>query len=726
MYQVGVVQNESEMMRYSWADLRPTLEHFGYEIRGFTGENVAELVAHLDDYDAVILATNSCNSARILDILRREGRTPFRNWLLKGRGLFIGYQAKLGESDSYGFLPEDLEIRACNRSRDKERTIDGNLVSNDLATAHPIMTFPNAIEISAIETQCRHNNLVEGLYWAYLEPIKDELYDQILIDAKYPQSRPIMICSRSDLPGRVVAASLVVDWQGHNALWENVIKYVTEGRPSIAIVSRRGQRVRSFSYLVSTARQKKLPVAGYDVENIEEVQNFPIGPHDILIIDPAWDAQEILDLHNSRSLMRSGGFNRVFFFENTRAGDVVVNSLSHFKDFGRIAQNGLTWLTSAFPSEGRPYWAGSFWTTIDVLKTLRTFGHPIDQYESRIGVELRKHDIDGSYDEVLGPTCGLLQVYSWFYGKSDERFKRTLRWILDHLEGKTLYERAGAVCVLCDLNVGLDSDRIQAYRNEFTMADTDAGNEFAVERYIRVLLDLGFSKDAERQAVRLKDLQDVRTGKWINTTNTSATVLTLLDLQEALPQKAELIEEMLFRAVQYIKNGYKEDLFSWNEDHLSTALALRALKRFESTFTFPVDELLVSLSAVREEAPRRIAIDEATQLNAHLQRTVNRLRSDLLSERKSGLFAKYVAVPSVGLCLAFVSFIIIFLFFVYEKGRLSEAAILAADAVVATRRTILPILAIVTTTIFLGLLRKFALMPKWLARFVMFWKSNKV
>ena len=71
MYRIALIQNESEMMRYSWADIRPMVERLGYGFDGFTAENIEDLYPRLktDQYDAIIIASNACNDKAVRESL---------------------------------------------------------------------------------------------------------------------------------------------------------------------------------------------------------------------------------------------------------------------------------------------------------------------------------------------------------------------------------------------------------------------------------------------------------------------------------------------------------------------------------------------------------------------------------------------------------------------------------------------------------------------------------
>jgi hypothetical protein len=674
-------------------------------------------------YDALFVAANACSNNRSLTALRSQRDSTIKEFLEAGKGLYIGHQAKIHENPSFGFLPEIFDLTTIVRPRAEERTTDADLKIVSSEAQHPIVTFPRKVDVRAIMSQCVNNNLVEGVYWDYLKPGSEGAYQPLLVDAKYEPQRDILVVSRTDLTPRIVISTLVVEWQGHDTLWENLVRYVVEGRPSLAVVSKLGTSSNNFRYLTSTIDVKKLPSAKYSFRSLDELKKVSVGPHDALIFDPAWPEKEVLDYYKGLLGTADTGISRIYFFSSTPQGDVIVNSISRFKEFNRISRNALTWLTSLRSESNQAYWGGSFWTTIDVLATLQEFGYPIKQYERILKAELQKHDIDGSYDEVLGPTCGLLEVYFWLYGKEDARYSRTLDWILSHMSGKTLYERASALETIVRLGETVEPHKLAEFKNEVVSVQSEAQNEFVIHRYVRCLLTCGFSSEAQMFALKLVTLQNKSDGGWINVSNTAATTLTLIRLQSAALKPDHDIDEMIFRGIQFIKSTYSEAKWSWENDPLATALALRALRQFEQLVTFPIDELLFSLQGVNKEARSLIAIEAATKQNMKLLQDLNdmsqqcdtgltALNSSLEKERRDSKFSKILSVVAVGFMMVGLSVGMWLLKYLINNHKLTNVFAVGAAFLSQTSVELISTLAIVPLLCVTLLLAKFDWLPK--------------
>lgn len=82
MYTVALVQNQSEMAHYGYADARPLLTDLRYDHVLYTADNIDDLRNALlrFRYDAVIFASNALNDKTIRAETEREGfRSTFRD-----------------------------------------------------------------------------------------------------------------------------------------------------------------------------------------------------------------------------------------------------------------------------------------------------------------------------------------------------------------------------------------------------------------------------------------------------------------------------------------------------------------------------------------------------------------------------------------------------------------------------------------------------------------------
>jgi DNA-binding transcriptional MerR regulator len=548
----------------------------------------------------------------------------------------------------------------------------------------------------------------------------------LIVDTKYEPQRTLLVASRTDLPPRVAISTLPIEWQGHDHLWENILRYVIEGRPSIAIVAKKGSSPESFNYLAATVNMRKLASNSYELRDLQELADLSLGVHDALVLDPSWDEREVLDLNEEIGLISPDTYSRVFYFRKSRQGDRIVSIMSNLKDFNRISRNALTWLVSQYDRE-KPYWGGSFWTTVEVMKTLHEFGRPIKQYEQGLMAEIKEHNKDGcSYDEVLGATCGLLELCYLLSGKETELYRNALQWVLRVLPEKTLYEQSTALDALLRLGEPIREALLTKFKNELMSTRKGLTNEFALHRFISTLLTCGFVQEAEQLALNLEDLQNPTDGSWINIPNTASTTLTLIHLQNRSPRPNPSIDNMIFKGVLFVKSTYSEDLYSWNNDPLATATSLRALKAFEKNIDFPIDEILRALQDVDEEARSMIAIDAAIQMNIELQEENNRLQQERVrlkdnldtmreSEAQANKFPRNLSLITSIFSSIVLSSGLAFLYYLLNNQQSANSLLaILEDFVSENLPVVISTLAVIPLILLAILLVKYQMLPKWL------------
>ena len=119
MFKIALIQNQSEMSHYGYADARDFLSKFDkYEIVLYTAQNINKLYIDINQgfVDSIIIASHAMNDITIYNALFS---TEFSDSLLKlfefGGGLLILHQLRLGEKalENYDdgkllFLPEKL------------------------------------------------------------------------------------------------------------------------------------------------------------------------------------------------------------------------------------------------------------------------------------------------------------------------------------------------------------------------------------------------------------------------------------------------------------------------------------------------------------------------------------------------------------------------------------------------------------------------------------------
>lgn len=222
MYNVALVQNQSEMAHYSHADARPILSQFDYGVALYTANNIDLLAGDLGrlHYDAVVLGSNALNDQTIRDTLCGAAfSTALASFLSKGKGLVIFHQLRLAtlEKKNLGFLPETLAQLSARVRPAGERSVDGRFAIPDQSSEHPCLLYPEAIAPQRLKEHSSTFQSLPGLYWHYWDEVAASDWDILLADPTQHSDSPraLVIAAKQTLTARIVASSIPADWQSH-------------------------------------------------------------------------------------------------------------------------------------------------------------------------------------------------------------------------------------------------------------------------------------------------------------------------------------------------------------------------------------------------------------------------------------------------------------------------------------------------------------------------------
>ena len=662
MFQFALVQNESEMLRYGWADIRPLLDELDYPYDSFTAENIGDLIIGLEGgkYDALIIATNACNDKNVHDTLVR-GQKVIEDFLGEGRGLFLSFQMRLTDRSETGFLPKDLEVAMVNRS---EAGTEGRLLVKPEAASHSVLTFPHRIQAESIVTQCLNNEFVKSLYKGYLDALNPSVYDCVVSDVGCDEERGLILCTRQDIRPRIAISTIVLDWQAHKALLENCVRYVVEGRPYIAVLDHLGAVDVGYQYLVENLRMRKLPHRVYRKSRFD-VDDVRTDVHDVILVDPSWKIDEVDQEVVSRTLRDSAFGAKCVFFDALPGGESVVSYVCAPERTRSMLSNVAAWIQLQY-DRGR--WQKSFWATFDVIELFTTLDVSIEQYKDEILERIGVHDIKGSYDEVMGATCALLKVYFWLLGPDSEQYVRTRRWIKKMLSEVSFYEKCSAMTTMRELEEEVSEDSIREVRTELIGSAHHLHDELRLYRAGLTLLVFGYCEDALSVAGYLGQLQE-ENGRWVNTSRTASVVLFLMRLQRECPQQSQEIDQMIYRAIIYLKDRYDDKANNWNNDVPATAKALRAVLEFERNVGFPVDDVVGALVGEQASLGENRGVELAARANERLRGEIVSLEGRIKALQKSKHRIGRVAGVGSAIVLPLVALLaLVVLFAIYSKG----------------------------------------------------------
>lgn len=78
MIEIALLQNDSEMIRYSWSEISGSIRRQEHRVHRFSAQNVEHFFSSIDGYDAIILAQNA-----LKDDVLSEAFKQHANWISK-------------------------------------------------------------------------------------------------------------------------------------------------------------------------------------------------------------------------------------------------------------------------------------------------------------------------------------------------------------------------------------------------------------------------------------------------------------------------------------------------------------------------------------------------------------------------------------------------------------------------------------------------------------------
>lgn len=670
MYKIALIQNQSEMIRYNYADARPLLNFENYSYDLYTGENIEELADNLrrGAYDSVIIGSNALNDQKIRESLISQ-KQSFETYLKGSYGLLILHQMRMSTVNSYGFLPEQFDISGIDRKKEnpKERAVQGELSIDPSYVDHVILTYPDKVSMTSVQDRCLSVPGIEGLYWHYVKSLDDTVWLSLIKDSSYSEKRNLLLVSRADLTPRIVVTSLTLDWHRQTDLFENIVRYITEGLHNTIIIIKKGQPSFPFKYFMANLKVAKLPHSVISSESLR-FNKLPLNVYRTIVLDPAWTEEEIQrsDLEHLTEFIGKGG--KLIHFGRGYLKRMSMTCMGGESDFENVKKNAMVWIASKFKDK---LWDGSFWCTVDVLQILSELGEPVDQYRQDVLEYVKLHDIDGSYDEVFGATSALLWTYYLFLGSESQEFKKSLEWLKKKIKLCDLYEKAFAYEILLKVGVPVNKPTIRSFRDQ-VMKQVPNLSELVAFRYAKTLSSYGRVQEAESIAKRLKILQ--QDGRWIDVSTTSEIASLLIQLRKKMSKPTDEIDDMIFKGIIYIREQLSDTDNYWGGKASETIKAIAAWQDFELLVSgFPTEEVSSLIRSSSEIQGSLTALDSAINLIKSLRNEIaeNRLSLDAKNKREGKL--KKLSLASLVISVMSVTFLLLFLGYIADKGLFNDA-----------------------------------------------------
>lgn len=472
MYNIAVIENETELQRYGHANVIRNLtqalksvskEAKYYKLFSFTSANINDLFfsgVELFLYDSIFISTNACSDATVYAALQNNADSIIK-FIESGRGIYVGYQKKLNErldgitsvdafetlvndtrnNGPFSFLPESYRFRLIeeyNLEEDgkfrRKDSWEGDVQIEDRNRFDVVLAYPNNIYHNDILKRCKNNDFQYHIYKSSIYPVLKGSYETLLFDNSPDDKRKRILLARSisKKNERIIASSMALDWENHGDLLVNIIEYITKGVPKHAfILSDKDEKNSDFNYLVNSAIISKTPCAVYnDVANISAVMQ---SIHDVYFFSPSISETEVTTFWGK--LKKEKGKKKVYHLLSHATDDdeLVLKQYSNSSSLENIKLRAATWLDEYYALSQKGNWDG-FWVTYDVLMMMKRSSLEYESYLERIYEEMIKHcKRSPGYDELIGCTIGMLELLYEFWPDKVKQIKETQQWIFDKI-----------------------------------------------------------------------------------------------------------------------------------------------------------------------------------------------------------------------------------------------------------------------------------------------------
>jgi hypothetical protein len=636
MYSVALVQNQSEMAHYGYADARPLLHGYAYTL--FTGDNITELAAMLAQrhVDALVLGSNALNDK---DILRNLCSADFAErlgtFMTSGGGFLCLQQIGLAmrKGPTLRVLPEPLgRVRPVVVPRGDTSLLSGRLAFGSGASPHVALSYPTVVDPEKVRARACDFPSLPGLYWHYWDQVDLSDWDQLVVDPAGVTERPLVLAAKQSSPWRAGISALPLDWQKHEDFFRNLLIYAAEGRHNLATLTD-GSAGGPFEYLRASLVVRRLPFGEYVLADDAGrlAANVRMGIHSTLLVAPGLGLDDLPEmLQKTVEEAVQGGTLRVLDIGPGAYGARGVNVVSRELRPRRLLQATELQIQAEMRAG---FIDDSFWSHIETLQTLEEMPDRVVDYGRLLEPAFAitsNHDRNSSYDEIFGPTTAYYWLRARYLGVDSPQAQETAAWLRDALPRYEPHERTLAYTIFARLGQLTRAEEDELVRLARTLAASRLSETHLV-LYLRAALAVTDRPDLVAPLVRAL-VERQRDGGWVDLTTTATATNALLDAHAALSADAGTaavrrdIERSTLAAVVRILRvlARSEALpgshaYPWDGKASTTVKCLQAWMKFDALQDLPVYDILENLrrseDAATQVASNRTALTVLRETN---------------------------------------------------------------------------------------------------------------
>lgn len=656
MYRVAIVQNEREMLRAGYVSFAPRLAFHpqlkNHSLSVFDASNIDELFGEgpngLNKFDGLFVATNATSDSLVLAKLC-SGKTAISAFLSSGKGVFVGSQKKLSVADGKpsaqgtGFLPDNLDFQTVERPRIEKDSGEGRISEAHDVTSNPalglLLSFPIAVSANETQARCEINDFKRHIYRSHIVPTHVGMFHAVFEDRSYPEPahRNLLMVNRAAHSGeRLVATTIVLDWEFHENLLVNIIRYIAEGIPLVAFVDKPGVKAPDFDYIQSSARVAKIGHATYD--NFDQIGLAMSDVHNTYVFSPGWEEEVVTaawqKMRKAGSGMRRGRrFRRLYYFREIGGHDALTR-YSNFSSIDLLIDRSLLWVEAEFVDG---MWSGSFWTSYDVITMMLDLDIEVSSYLPSIFRDIRRHSEDGSYDGIMGATCGLVELKIALVashakimedtGTDTADIDRTWLWIHENFGKQSLYEAQTAFLTIARLEranlTPHQQEHLKLMQDQMkrSVRQLLEETELDISRKIAVCLLCGDLEDETERLLRLLASRQEPDGRWVSEKRT-AFVLTLLlrDVVSVIPERlGRTLDDIIYSGVVFLRSCHDASVGNWDGDVQTTAKALHAIGLYNQLYGHSTQDFFESIRPESREVGASAVFQSASDALARMR-----------------------------------------------------------------------------------------------------------
>lgn len=721
MYRIAVIQNGIEMQHSGYVDAISMYKDFSRigkekaEFTRFSGVNIRDLFSlgqyYLMDFDALIIGTNATSDDDVYRVLREESsRVTLEEFIEKGKGVLICSQKKFqpkeeestnaeykytvdaknddfirilentGKGSYYckieevkrnnsskqrvtGFLPAHYEYIVDERPS-VEGSKDGfaNIVPKERCTLNQkcVLSLPNLITNECIDKHCSSNSFQTHYYRDHIIPLITSAYQPLIIDPSHDSTRSLVMIAVPQNKERIVISTMALDWAGHYELLENIVNYLTRGVPHTALIHKNGKyNNNEMKILAFDAEMSKIGYVEYG--NLEDFLNN-ISWHSLAVFSPDYSETEVLDAW--KIIKTNTMFTKAYHYKKI-GEELVLVKYSSNAYIEQQKMDVISWLNS---KRGIKLWDNSFWKTYDVAKLYYSMG--IEGCPAIIGqivnavVECddksKHYRKDGSYDGVLAPTCGVMELLFWAIScstntvdklKYTEYYNKTKEYLLERFRTENSITHNKMFIIRTFYHC---KDRsLKGLIRDFSLKDGSYNDLIDIDLclYAEIELVLFLYNKANKNIHKnhiisiLETLlaRQMQNGKWDSLSNTASILTFILQNLDVFKKsilngssESEIVSELQSkteRGIAAIKTAYSSRAFNWENNIVTTSNALLALYLYDNNSDYKSKDFLRSFVGESNESANYNALSLA--LNT-LDSTIEELteKTDELNKEK--------------------------------------------------------------------------------------------